>query len=342
MTYRDRLAIVMAVVLLAAPGRGILAQSIQLHGAGATFPSPIYTKWFANYRIKNPSVEITYDAIGSEAGIRSLLDRGVDFGASDNPQILEELAPDRGDQYLLFPSIIGAVVPIVNLPGMVKEISFTPQALAGIYSGKIRKWNDPVLRAANHGVSLPDLEIVVVHRKEGSGTSYAWTDYLSQANPEWKSQIGVSLEPKWPVGRGATGNDGVAKLVKELGGSIGYVEFIYALQNHLSYGRVQNRAGEFIAADLESVAAAAGSSSSLDANFKGSIVNAPGEGSYPIVSFTWLIVPSQIPDAAKRSAMADFLQWMLGPGQREAGTLGYVMLPESLISREEAAVSRIQ
>ena len=233
-------------------------------------------------------------------------------------------------------------MPIINLPGFVNDISLTPEALAGIYLGKIKKWNDPVLRAANHGVRLPDLDIAVVHRDDGSGTSYAWTDYLSQTSPEWKAELGASLAPKWPVGRGADGNEGVAKLVKELGGSIGYVEFIYALKNHLSYARVQNRAGEFIAADLQSIAAAGQNAAALDEEFKGSIVNAPGKDSYPIISFTWLVVPSHIADEDKRSALVNLLKWMLGPGQRQAATLGYLMLPANVVTREEVALSRIQ
>lgn len=318
------------------------AQSVtHLTAAGATFPSPIYLKWFANFSLKNPNVAINYNAVGSEAGIRTLLKGGADFGASDNPEILHELAPDQEEKYLLFPSVIGAVVPIINLPGLVKDVSLTPQALAGIYLGKITKWNDPILKQANHGVSLPDLDIVVVHRSDGSGTSYALTDYLSHTSPDWKTQIGASSQPKWPVGRGANGNEGVATLVKELGGSIGYVEFIYALKNHLSYARVQNQAGEFVAADLQSIAAAATNSTALDENFKGSIVDAPGKDSYPIVSFTWFVVPSHMADPAKQSAMTDFLRWMLGPGQRQAAALGYMVLPEKLVTREEAALAKV-
>jgi phosphate transport system substrate-binding protein len=232
------------------------------------------------------------------------------------------------------------VVPIVNLPGVPSDISFTPEALAGIYLGKIKKWNDPILRQANRHVRLPDLDIVVVHRSDGSGTSYAWTDYLSKTSPEWKAQVGSGLTPPWPAGRAAAGNDGVAKLVKELGGSIGYVEFIYALQNHLSFGKVRNKQGEFVAASLESIPAAA-TSMEPESDFKVSIVDAPGRGAYPIATFTWLVVPAHIADDTKRNAMVGFLKWMLGPGQKQAAALGYLALPQGVVSREEAAIVRI-
>jgi len=318
-----------------------------LKGAGATFPAPMYAKWFTNYRRENPNVEIAYDAVGSEAGVRKLLAGDVDFGASDNPQAIHELSPGDEGRYLLFPSVVGAVVPIVNLPGVSGDIAFTPEALAGIYLGKITKWNDPILRQANKGLSLPDLNIVAIHRVDGSGTSYAWTEFLSMAMPEWKAQVGSGLAPKWPVGRAAAGNDGVASLVKELGGSIGYVEYIYALQKHLSFGNVRNQAGEFVAASLESIAAAVAhaapvdDSLKVDDDFKISIVNAPGAGSYPMASFTWLVVPSHFADEAKRSAMTSFLRWMLGPGQAQSAALGYLALPKDLVKREEAAIGRI-
>ena len=315
--------------------------AIVLKGAGATFPYPVYSKWLTNYRRANPLVDITYQPIGSEAGIQKLLSQEIDFGASDSPEVIRDLAPNEQADYLLFPSVVGAVVPIVNLPGLPNSLSLTPQALAGIYLGTITKWNDPVLREANRGVHLPDLDIVVVHRTDGSGTSYAWTDYLSKTGPQWQAQIGASLTPKWPVGRGATGNDGVAKLVKELGGSIGYVEFIYALQNHLSFAKVQNRNGDFVAASLEGIALAANQSVGAGDNFKISIVDPPGRDAYPISSFTWLIVPANIAPDAKRQAITNFLEWILGPGQRQAAALGYLALPNDVIRREEAALRRI-
>ncbi len=314
---------------------------IALSGAGATFPYPVYRKWFTNFQAEDPGTLITYDAIGSEAGVRKLLAGAIDFGASDSPEAIHELAPGDESKYLLFPSVVGAVVPIVNVPGVPQDIAFTPEALAGIFLGKITKWNDPILQRANRGIRLPDLNIVVVHRADGSGTSYAWTDYLSETSPQWRAEVGASLSPKWPTGRGATGNDGVAALVKELGGSIGYVEFIYALENHLSYGRIRNRNGEFVEASLESIASAVGHAMQIRDDFTGSIVDAPGEGAYPIASFTWIIVPTHIADGAKRSAMTAFLRWMLGPGQRQAAALGYLALPRDIASREEDAIARI-
>jgi phosphate transport system substrate-binding protein len=315
---------------------------IKLSGAGATFPYPVYQKWFTNFQIENPGTTITYDAIGSEAGIRELLAGNIDFGASDSPEAIQTLAPDRENKYLLFPSVVGAVVPIVNLPGVHESIAFTPEALAGIYLGKIRKWNDPILKKANRGIDLPALDIVVVHRADGSGTSYAWTDYLSKTSAEWKAEVGSGLSPKWPVGRAASGNDGVAKTVKELGGSIGYVEFIYALENHLGYGRIRDQNGEFVEASLESMAAAVSHSPEVRDDFKGSIVDAPGEGSYPITTFTWVVVPQHIDDEAKQTAITAFLRWMLGPGQRQAAALGYLALPREIVRREEAAIAKIR
>jgi phosphate transport system substrate-binding protein len=312
-----------------------------LMGAGATFPYPVYAKWFTNYRRENPNVEITYDALGSEAGVLKLLAGEVDFGASDSPEAIHAMAPAREGEYMLFPSVIGAVVPIVNLPGVPGNIAFTPEILAGIYLGKITKWNDPLLRQANPRVRLPDLDIVVVHRSDGSGTSYAWTDYLSMTSPDWKTQVGAELAPKWPTGRGANGNDGVAKLVKELGGSIGYVEFIYALQNHLNFGRVRNQNGKFVDASLETIGVAAKKAMEISDDLKVSLVNAPGAGAYPIASFTWLIIPAHITDETKRNALTGFLKWMLGPGQTQAAALGYLGLPQNLVSREEAAIARI-
>jgi phosphate transport system substrate-binding protein len=252
--------------------------SVALSGAGATFPYPVYQKWFTNFRMDHPETQIRYDSIGSEAGIRKLLAGGVDFGASDNRVAIREIAPGEESKYLFFPSVVGAVVPIVNLPGLPADIAFTPEALAGIFLGKITKRNDPILRAANRGINLPGLDIVVVHRADGSGTSYAWTSFLSKTSPEWNSEVGSSLAPNWPIGRAATGNDGVAKLVKEVGGSIGYVEYIYALQNHLGYEKVRNQNGEFVEASLESIAAAANHGADVPNDLKLSLVNAPGAG----------------------------------------------------------------
>jgi phosphate transport system substrate-binding protein len=312
-----------------------------LKGAGATFPFAIYAKWFANYRRENPALQINYEPIGSEEGVRKLLANSVDFGASDSPQVIHDLAPEEEQKYLFLPSVVGAVVPVVNLPGTPSDIAFTPEALAGIYLGKIRKWNDPILTRANRGLHLPDLDIAVVHRADGSGTSYVWTDYLSRTNPEWKAHVGTSLTPRWPVGHEAIGNDGVSRLVKEQTGAIGYVEFIYALQNHLSYGRVRNRNGKFVSASLESIDAAVSHSMKSSQGFKVSIVDAPGEGVYPLSSFTWIVVPMRIADDSERNALTGFLRWMAGPGQRQSAALGYLPLPEDVAIKEEAAIARI-
>jgi phosphate ABC transporter phosphate-binding protein len=312
-----------------------------LNGAGATFPFPVYEKWFTNYRRANPAVQIKYEPIGSAAGVGKLLSNSVDFGASDSPEVIHELAPADEEKYLFFPSVAGAVVPVVNLPGLARDIAFTPEALAGIYLGKIKKWNDPILTRANQGLRLPDLDIIVIHRADGSGTSYAWTDYLSKTNSEWKAQVGTSLAPKWPIGQGGNGNDGVSKLVKEQSGSIGYVEFIYALQNHLNYGTVRNRNGEFVSASLESIAVAVNQSMKITRDFKVSIVNTPGAGAYPICSFTWIIVPTHIAEDTKRNALTGFLQWMMGPGQRQAAALGYLPIPKDIATKEVAAIVKI-
>jgi len=326
----------------AASVNSVLPQpSTVLKGAGATFPFPVYSKWVTNYRRVNANVEIDYEPVGSVAGIQKLLAGAMDFGASDSPEVIHDLAPNQQDQFLLFPSVVGAVVPIVNVPGIPSDIALTAQALAGIYLGKITKWNDPILKEANRGIHLPNLDIVVIHREDGSGTSYAWTDYLSKTSPEWKDKVGPSLAPKWPSGRAAAGNDGVAKLVKELGGSIGYVEFIYALDNHLSFARVQNRHGEFVGASLESMAIAARESVSVNDDFKISLVDPPGFGAYPIASFTWLVIPKHIASDDKRQALAGFLRWMLGPGQQQAAALGYLALPKDVVSKEEVALLKI-
>jgi phosphate ABC transporter phosphate-binding protein len=328
--------------LPAAPVKTPSQSETALKGAGATFPFPVYEKWFTNYQRANPNVRFTYEPVGSEAGVRSLLKGGLDFAASDSPRAIHDLAPGDESKYVLFPSVIGAIVPIVNLPGVTGEIHFTPEALAGIYLGKIKKWDDPLLRQANRGVRLPDLDIVVVHRADGSGTSYAWTDYLSQTSAEWKAQVGTGLSPQWPAGRGANGNEGVAQTVKELGGSIGYVEFIYALRNHLNYAKVENRRGEDVGASLESIAAAMKHAGPMDDELKISIVNSSGPGAYPIASCTWLIVPARIVDERKRNAITDFLKWMLGPGQAQAAALGYLELPKDIVGRAQAALSKIR
>jgi phosphate transport system substrate-binding protein len=304
-----------------------------VEGAGATFPYPIYAKWFEAFHRHFPDFEIRYQAVGSEGGVQQLLRRKVDFAASDVP--LSSLDVAGGSRYLQFPAVLGAVVPIYNVPRASGALQFTPEALAGIYLGTIRRWNDPVLKAANRGVSLPDEEIVVVHRSDGSGTSYIWTEYLSKISSVWKSAVGARSMPAWPIGRGANGNDGVAKLVSQTANSIGYVEFIYAIQNRLNFGAVRNQAGKFVQADLDSIAEAAkGATARFAPDLGVSITNAPGLRAYPIASFSWFVVPARIEDAAKKKVILEFLKWMLGPGQKQAAVLGYMSLPSELVARE--------
>ncbi len=336
------LALAFVIGALAVPGS---AEQL-ITGAGATFPYPIYSKWFSAYNKINPSVQINYQSIGSGAGIRQITEGTVDFGASDGPMNQDQLkafAEKRGHAILHFPTVLGADVPTYNIPGVSAELNFTPEALAGIFLGKITKWNDPAIAKANPGVNLPDHTIVVVHRSDGSGTTYVWVDYLSKVSPEWQQKVGVGTSVSWPVGLGGKGNEGVSGLVKQTPYSIGYVELIYAVQNKLSYGRVRNSSGEFIKAELPSVtAAAAGASENMPDDFRVSITNAPGKTAYPISSFTWLLIPQKFDDAAKKQTMVDFLKWMLTDGQNMTEQLSYARLPKPVVEKELAAISKIQ
>jgi phosphate transport system substrate-binding protein len=319
-----------------------LSAQTLVNGAGATFPYPIYSKWFDEYHKLHPDAQINYQSIGSGGGIRQLQAGTVDFGATDQPMNEEQLGKSS-IKPLHFPTVMGAVVATYNLPGVEAELNFTPEALAGIFLGKIKKWNDPLLVKANPGVPLPANDILVVHRSDGSGTTYIWTDYLSKTSPEWKTQVGSGTSVNWPTGLGAKGNEGVAGMVKQSQYSLGYVELIYAIQNKMAYGRVRNAAGQFIQPDLASVtAAAAGAAADMPADFRVSITNAPGKGAYPISSFTWLLIPSQIMDATKKLILTDFLRWMLGPGQKMAEPLSYAPLPKSVVAAELKAVAAIQ
>ena len=295
-----------------------------LHSAGATLPQPLYLKWF-----QSAGLSVTYDAVGSEAGIAQLASGKVDFAASDMP-----LTPETSTEHMAvthFPTVAGGVVPIYNLPGISGTLRFTPQILAGIYSGAIHRWNDSRIHAANSGVRLPDAEIAVVHRSDGSGTTFVWTSYLSLVSPEWKSRIGSGTHVPWPVGRGAQGSDGVTDMVQKTPNSIGYVELIYAIQHELNYGAVENSAGQFIKADLASITAAAQSANEgSDKDFRFSILNAPGKSAYPISTFTWLLVPSQGLDAQKKESVASLLRWMLTAGQKDCSSLGYAPLPREV------------
>jgi phosphate transport system substrate-binding protein len=336
-----------AALLLAGCGAGPQGKGtdpqgslVAINGAGATFPYPIYAKWFDEFYRMHPNVQINYQSIGSGGGIRQLLAGTVDFGATDSPMTDEQLAQAK-TPILHFPTVLGAVVPTYNLAGVRQELNFTPEALTGIFLGKIRKWNHLEMKKANAAADLPASDIVVVHRSDGSGTSFVWTDYLSKVSPEWKKKVGAGTSVNWPAGLGAKGNEGVAGLVKQTPNSIGYVELVYALQNKMAYGRVRNAAGEFVKAELPSVTAAA-ASSPMPADFRVSITNSPGKDAYPVASFTWLLIPATFEDAAKRQALKDFLEWMLADGQKLAPALGYAPLPGDVVQQEVKTLSRIQ
>src|SRR5437870_4543671 len=317
------------------------ADQILINGAGATFPYPIYSKWFNEYHRKFPQIQINYQSIGSGGGIRQVIEGTVDFGATDGPMTDEQLEQAKV-KILHFPTVLGAVVPAYNIAGVSEEINFTPEALAGIFLGKITKWSDPELKKANAGINLPDQNIVVIHRSDGSGTTYVWVDYLSKVSPEWKSKVGVNTSVNWPVGLGGKGNEGVAGLVKQTPNSIGYVELIYAIQNKMGYGKVRNATGTMIKADLASVTAAAASMKNMPADFRVSITNAAGKDVYPISSFTWLLIPSKIQDAAKKKALTEFLQWMLADGQNMVEALSYARLPKEVVAMEQKTIAGIQ
>jgi len=300
----------MTKILTAALGVAMIAglapaQTINVTGAGATFPYPMYSKWFDEYHKAFPNIQINYQSVGSGAGIKQVTEGTVDFGATDGPMSddqMKEFTAKRGTNILHFPTVLGAVVPIYNVPGVATDLNFTPEALAGIFLGKITKWNDPAIASANAGVKLPATDIVPVHRADGSGTTYIWTDYLSKISPEWSTKVGRNTSVKWPVGLSQPKNEGVAGQVKQIAGSVGYVELIFALQNKMSYGQVKNKSGAFIKADLASVTAAA---------------------------------------AEKKKVIADFVKWMLGPGQKMTAALEYAPLPAAVVAKEEKALAKV-
>ncbi|HET6930565.1 MAG TPA: phosphate ABC transporter substrate-binding protein PstS, partial [Candidatus Acidoferrum sp.] len=294
--------------------------ALLINGAGATFPYPIYSKWFDVYHTKNPNFQFNYQSVGSGAGIKQVTEGTVDFGATDGPMNDDQLKAFQdkhsGTGILHFPTVLGADVPTYNIPGVTGALNFTPEALAGIFLGKVTKWNDPSITAVNKGVNLPAAEIIVVHRSDGSGTTYIWTDYLSKVSDEWKTKVGKGTSVNWPTGIGGKGNEGVMGSVKTTPNAIGYVELIYAVQNNIPYGSVKNSSGNFVKADLGSVtAAAAGAAKEMPDDFRVSITNAPGKTAYPISSFTWLLIPQKFQDAGKRDAVKGFLKWMLSDGQ---------------------------
>jgi phosphate transport system substrate-binding protein len=332
-----KIPIAVAGILMAGAA---LVSAQAINGAGATFPYPIYGKWFEEFRQKNPSIEINYQSKGSGAGIAQLTEGTVDFGASDMPMKDAQIAALKV-KALHFPTVLGGVVPTYNLPGLA-DLKFSSEAMAGIFLGKIVKWNDPRIAKANPGVKLPSTDIIVVHRADGSGTTFVFTDYLSKISPEWKAGPGANTSIKWPAGVGQQGNEGVAGMVKQTPGAIGYVELIYALKNKMEYGYVENAAGAYLKATLDTVtAAAAGAAKSMPADFRVSITDAPGKNAYPIASFTWLLIPTRIQDPQKRAALVGFLKWMLADGQKDCAELGYAPLPKAVVAQEQKQIAQI-
>jgi len=336
-----KIMLLLVCVLLALP---VIGQTT-LNGAGATFPNPIYSKWFSEYHKAHSDVQINYQPIGSGGGIRQVTEGTVDFGASDMPMTDDQLREAEGKvktKVLNIPTVLGAVVPAYNVPGVSGELKFTPEILSGIFLGKISNWNDPAISAANPGVKFPNQDIIVAHRSDGSGTTFVWTDYLSKVSADWKSQVGASTSVKWPKGMGGKGNEGVSGLIRQLPGSIGYVELIYAVQNNIPYGSVRNSSGTFLKASLEGVTAAAASVPKMPADFRVSITNAPGKDAYPISSFTWLLIPQQSKDAAKGKILADFLNWMAGDGQKMTNALAYAPLPDNVAAKVKETIKQVK
>jgi len=316
------------------------AQAQKLTGAGATFPYPIYSKWFSEYAAAHPGVEINYQPIGSGGGIRQVTAGLVDFGATDAPATDEQLASSK-TKLTHIPTVLGAVVPIFNVPG-VSDIKFSPDVLADIYLGKIDSWDNARIAKDNPGVKLPGQKIIVVHRSDGSGTTFIFTDYLTKISKEWASGPGKGASPSWPVGVGGKGNEGVAGLVRQLPGAIGYVELIYALQNKMSFGEVKNAAGNFVRASIEGVTEAAASVKTIPADYRVSITNAPGATAYPLSSFTWLLVPLKSPDAAKGKVLKDLLSWIVNSGESEVQSLSYAPLPPSVAEKVLKTIYSLQ
>ncbi|HTW56692.1 MAG TPA: phosphate ABC transporter substrate-binding protein PstS [Terriglobales bacterium] len=336
-----KIVLLLVCVLLAMP---VVGQTT-LNGAGATFPNPMYSKWFSEYHKLHPDIQINYQAIGSGGGIRQVTEGTVDFGASDMPMKdaqLKEAEQKLKTKILNIPTVLGAVVPAYNIPGVSTQLNFTPDILAGIYLGRISNWNDKAIAAVNPTVKFPNQEIVVVHRSDGSGTTFVWTDYLSKVSSDWKSQVGADTSVKWPRGLGGKGNDGVAGSIRQLPGAIGYVELIYAVQNKIPYGTVLNSAGTWVKASLAGVTAAAASAPKMPADFRVSITNAPGKEAYPICSFTWLLIPQVSKDPAKGKILADFLNWMITDGQKMTSALDYAPLPENVAAKVKEAIKQVK
>ncbi len=327
-----------AALLVCAASSGFAQK---LNGAGATFPNPIYSKWFSEYHSQNPGVEINYQPIGSGGGIRQVTAGTVDFGAADVPMTNEQLAASK-IKIMHIPTVLGAVVPIYNLQGVSQELRFAPDVLADIYLGKITNWNDGRIAKDNPGAKLPNQEIIVIHRSDGSGTTFIFTDYLSKVSSEWKSSVGASSAVPWPKGLGGKGNEAIAGLVRQMPGAIGYVELIYSMQNKIPFGYVKNSAGAWVKGSIEGVTAAAASVKSMPADYRVSITNAPGKDAYPISSFTWLLIPNPPQDATKGHVLKQFLEWMLEHGESEAGSLYYAPLPDSVQAKVKASIAQMK
>jgi phosphate transport system substrate-binding protein len=311
-----------------------------LNGAGATFPNPIYQKWFSEYHKAHPDIQFNYQSIGSGGGIRQVLAQTVDFGASDGPMTDEQLSQAKV-KILHIPTVLGAVVPAYNVPGVTQELRFSPSTIANICLGKITNWDDKAIAKDNPGVKLPSKTIILVHRSDGSGTNYIFTDYLSKVSSEWKDQVGKGTSVKWPVGLGAKGNEGVAGMIRQMDGGFGYVELIYAVQNNIPYGGVQNAAGTWLKGTLEGATAAAASVKNMPADFRVSITNAPGKDAYPISSFTWLLIPVKAQDAAKGKILVDFLNWMLDDGEKMTKELAYAPLPDNVAAKVRETIKQV-
>lgn len=316
------------------------AEALLINGAGATFPFPIYSKWFDEYHKIKPAVQFNYQSIGSGGGIRQISQKTVDFGATDGPMKDSDIEAAQGT-ILHLPTVLGAVVPVYNLEGISEKINFTQKAIAGIFLGEITTWNDPEIQKANPTAKLPGSSIVVVHRSDGSGTTFCWVDFLSKINSSWASRVGRGTAVNWPVGLGGKGSEGVAGLVKQTPNAIGYVELIYAKQNNIAYGKLQNKSGKFVEASTTGIAAAA-ASAKMPFDFRVSITNAPGDMSYPAATYTWLLVYKNQSNKEKGQALIAFLNWMLKDGQGMAEVLGYVPLPANVKTMVEQAVTKIK
>ena len=331
-----------AVALAAATIAGATLVAQQINGAGATFPDPIYQKWFAEYNRLKSAVQINYQPQGSGAGIKQITSRTVFFGASDQPMTPDQLQAAPG-RILHFPTVLGGVVPIYNIPGVTAELKFTGPLIADIFLGKITKWNDPAIGKVNAGVNLPNTDIVVVRRADGSGTTFIFADFLAKVSPEWKQKVGVNNALQWPTGVGAKGSDGVTGQVKQTPGAIGYVELTFAIANKLSYGSVQNSAGQFVRASTESVTAAAEAAvKQMPADFRVSITNPPGNAAYPLASFTWLLLYEDAPDKKQAATMVEFVKWALTDGQKFAAPMGYAPLPKAVVDLEMKALEKVK